>query len=310
MFTPTMTIEELYNEAISEGYAISTQVNMFTDNVRKKFHRSHGMIGYCRKTIKTKRNNEWMVFLFTFQNKLKNVIYAPIINGNNNDGYIVLNLQTYKHIHVIHYTSHFMKRLNERYIKRYDIKIPSGLSLIEYFTTQSEAAIYTKKEDGNGYYMISEQGLYIADKSIDNMMSCITFLGDDELNLKKQIVHDKQVKNFQVFIYLKRLLSSKDFIDFFTLYDAVRKYNADVETIKFWYRMMNISIPDKVIDFFYSTLKDNNISSMDELDKLLTDDDDYYCELMYILYKEYGDNYKCISLSPLGFSLRPKPFDF
>lgn len=305
-----MTIEEIYKEAISEGHAISTQVNMFTDSIRKKFRMLHGKIGYCRKKIKTKRNNEWVILLYTFNDKLRNVIYAPIINGNNNDGYVVLNMQTYKHIHIIHCTSHFMKRFNERYIKHYDIKIPSGLNLIEYFMTKSEAAIFEKKEDGNGYYMISEQGLYIADKSMDYMLSYITFLGDDELSLKKHIIHNKHVKTFQVVIELKRLLSSRDFIDFFTLYNVVRKYNADVETIKFWYEMVKVSVPDKVIEFFYSTLKDNNISSMYELNKLLVEDDNYYDALMYILNKEYGDNYKCISLSPLEFSLQPKPFDY
>ena len=250
-----MTKEELYKEAVLESSAISTQVNMFRDVVKKKFIRLNGKIGYQRKTIRTKRNNEWTVLFFAFKEELGSMVYAPIINGNSYDGYISIDLYTKRDVSILHFTTHFIKRYNERYIKHYGIEIPQGLNLVEYFTINNGMVFCMDKEDGNGSYTISNHGLYISALFANRMTSLITFIGDDELSLKKQLVYDNQLNNYYVFSEIVQMFYSGRQIESLTIYFVSKKYDADIEALKLWYKWTNRTIPDKIIESIYDTIR-------------------------------------------------------
>lgn len=303
MFTSTMTKEELYKEVVLESSAISTQVNLFRDEVKKKFIRFNGKIGYQRKTIRTKRNNEWTVFFFAYKEEFGSMVYAPIINGNSYDGYISIDLYTKRNVTMFHFTTHFIKRYNERYIKHHGIEIPEGLNLVEYFTINNGMVFCMDKEDGNGSYMISNHGLYISSLFANRMTSLITFIGDDELSLKKQLVYDNQLNNYYVFSEMVQRFYSGKQIDFLTVYFISKKHNADIETLKLWYKWTKRTIPDKIIEFIYDTIRNNSICSSSEFNKFMKENRESYYNLLSILYKEYGDNYKNIASQKLGFLL-------
>lgn len=303
MFTPAMTKEELYKEAVLESSAISTQVNMFRDVVKKKFIRLNGKIGYQRKTIRTKRNNEWTVLFFAFKEELGSMVYAPIINGNSYDGYISIDLYTKRDVSILHFTTHFIKRYNERYIKHYGIEIPQGLNLVEYFTINNGMVFCMDKEDGNGSYTISNHGLYISALFANRMTSLITFIGDDELSLKKQLVYDNQLNNYYVFSEIVQMFYSGRQIESLTIYFVSKKYDADIEALKLWYKWTNRTIPDKIIESIYDTIRNNNICSSNEFYKFMKENVESYYNLLRILYEEYSDNYKNIASQKLGLLL-------
>ena len=159
------------------------------------------------------------------------------------------------------------------------------------------------KEDGNGSYTISNHGLYISALFANRMTSLITFIGDDELSLKKQLVYDNQLNNYYVFSEIVQMFYSGRQIESLTIYFVSKKYDADIEALKLWYKWTNRTIPDKIIESIYDTIRNNNICSSNEFYKFMKENVESYYNLLRILYEEYSDNYKNIASQKLGLLL-------
>lgn len=302
MFTSTMTTEELYKEVLKDFYDISTQANMYCDYVRKKFRMALGQIGHYRKVIKSRNGNEWTVFGCSVNNSLKIMVYAPIISDNHYKGYIgLLNIHKPQKKEIIHYTSHYMQRYDERYIKHYGVEIPSNLNMLEYMNLNAQRAIFIKIKDREGYYATTAQGIGVADFVNDIMTTHITFLGDDELTLKKQLIYDKEVKRLQLYIEMKRKEFIGDEINFFTIFRLARKYSADIETIKYWNEINKIQVPDNVVEYFYNAFKTYDITSDDELRQRLKENQTFNQEVIDILKSENGNGYNVELMNLMGF---------
>ena len=120
--------------------------------------------------------------------------YAPII-GTSSNGYIQMTGFKSRD-RVMHYTAHFMQRYKERYIDHYQID-RKGENIFEYFVYNNPQVLYTRKNNG-GYFIVSDHGIAVADFSDGlKLMTHVTFLGDDELTLKKQLIYDMVKRWYQ-----------------------------------------------------------------------------------------------------------------
>lgn len=76
-----------------------------------------------------------------------------------------------------------------------------------------------------------------------------------------------------------------------------------LKTLRLWYKWTKRTIPDKIIEFIYDTIRSNNICSSNEFYKFMNENRESYYNLLSILYEEYSDNYKNIASKKLGLIL-------
>ncbi|KAA4640137.1 hypothetical protein F3B51_27145, partial [Bacteroides ovatus] len=229
MYLTSMTHEELYAEVHKDLIEISTKANMFMDKVRKK---TKNMLPYPlatqRITLTTTRRNVWTV-VGKHNSYMQGVgfqAYAPII-GTSSNGYIQMTGFKSRD-RVMHYTAHFMQRYKERYIDHYQID-RKGENIFEYFVYNNPQVLYTRKNNG-GYFIVSDHGIAVADFSEGlKLMTHVTFLGDDELTLKKQLIYDEEIKIYKGALELKRLKSRKQKDDLVTIWNVAKQHNAGIE---------------------------------------------------------------------------------
>lgn len=270
MYLTSMTHEELYAEVRKDLIEISTKINMFMDRVRKK---TKSMMPFPvptqRMTIITTRKNVWTVVgkYNSFMQGVGFQAYAPII-GTSNNGYIQMTSFKSRDI-VMHYTAHFMQRYKERYIDHYQIDC-KGENLFEYFVYNNPQVLYTRKNNG-GYFIVSDHGIAVADLSDGlQFLTHVTFLGDDELTLKKQFIYDEEIKIYKGALELKRLKSQKQKDDIVTIWKIAKKYNAGFEMVKRWYQWNGLEVPEDYLHKYIDLIEKYNIQSLDKLEELIS----------------------------------------
>lgn len=270
MYLTSMSHEELYTEVRKDLIEISTKANMFMDMVSKKAKRMTPFpVPPQYMTITTTRKNKW-----TLEGKFSSCMhgvgfqaYAPII-GSSNNGYIQMTGFKSSDI-VMHYTAHFMQRYKERYIEHYQIDL-KGVNLFEYFVYNNPHVLYTRKNNG-GYFIISDHGIATAALSQDlRLMTHITFLGDDELTLKKQLIYDEEIRIYKAVLELNRLKSRKQNDDIITIWNIAKKYNAGFELVKRWYKWNSVEIPEDFLRQCIDIIEEYHVQSFDKLQELLS----------------------------------------
>ena len=270
MYLTSMTHEELYAEVHKDLIEISTQANMFMDKVRKK---TKNMLPYPlatqRITLTTTRRNVWTV-VGKHNSYMQGVgfqAYAPVIGASSN-GYIQITGFKSSNI-VMHYTAHFMQRYKERYIDHYQIDL-KGKSLFDYFVYNNPDVLYTRRENG-GYFIVSDHGIAVAEFSDERrLMTHVTFLGDDELTLKKQLIYDEEIKIYKGALELKRLKSRKQKDDLVTIWNVAKKHNAGIEMVKRWYQWNGVKVDEDYLQQCIDLIEKYNVQSLDQFAELMS----------------------------------------
>ena len=270
MYLTSMSREELYAEAHKDLIAISTKANMFIDKVRKKAAMTSPFpVAPQRMTITTTRKkcmdaggryNSYMHAL-AFQ------AYAPVIGASSN-GYIQITGFKSSNI-IMHYTAHFMQRYKERYIDHYQIDL-KGESLFNYFVYNNTDVLYTRKNNG-GYFIVSDHGIAVAEFSDErHLMTHVTFLGDDELTQRKQLIYDEEIGIYKGVLELKRLKLRKQQDDIITIWNIAKKHHAGFEMVKRWYEWNGVEISEDYLHQCIECIEKYHVQSLDKLGKLMS----------------------------------------
>lgn len=270
MYLTSMSREELYAEAHKDLIAISTKASMFIDKVRKKAKATSPFpISPQRMTITTTRRNVWTIEgrYNSYMGALEFQAYAPII-GSSTNGY--LQITGFKSCNIImHYTAHFMQRYKERYVDHYQIDL-KGESLYEYFVYNNPDVLYTRKNN-DGYFIVSDHGIAVAEFNDGRqLLTHITFLGDDELTLRKQLIYDEEIRIYKGVLELKRLKLRNQQDDILTIWNIAKKYNAGFEMVKRWYKWNGVEMSDDFLHQCIDTIEKYHVQSLDKLEKLMT----------------------------------------
>lgn len=270
MYLTSMNREELYAEAHKDLIVISTKANMFIDSVRKKAKSMHPFpVATQHMTITTSRKNVWTLEgrYDSYMKALTFQAYAPIIGASSN-GY--LQITGFKSSDmVLHYTAHFMQRYKERYIDHYQIDL-RGKSLYEYFVHNNSHVLYTRRNNG-GYFIISDHGIAVAEFSDERrLMTHVTFLGDDELTLRKQLIYDEEIGIYKGGLELKRLKLRNQKDNIITIWNIAKKHNAGFEMVKRWYKWNGVEVPEDQLRACIEIIEKYHVQSIDRLEELLT----------------------------------------
>lgn len=269
MYLTSMNHEELYAEVRKDLIELSTKANLFMDRVRKKAKSMRPYpIAPQHITFTTTRKNVWTLEgkPHPFMQGLAFQAYAPII-GNQCNGYV--QLANFKPRGMImHYTTHFMQRYKERYIDHYQIDL-KGENLLEYFVHNNPHILYTRPNNGS-YFIISDHGIAVADFNEGQLMTHITFLGDDELTLKKQLIYDEEIKIYKGALELKRLKSRNQTDDIITIWNIAKKHGAGFELVKRWYAWSGTEMPDDFLHECIDVIEEYDVHSLDRLKELMS----------------------------------------
>lgn len=270
MYLTSMSHEELYAEERKDLIEISTKANLFMDHCRKKAKSISNFIASPqRMTITTTRNNVWTLIgrYDSYMHALAFKAYAPII-GSSSNGYIQMTGFKSRDA-VMHYTAHFMQRYKERYIDHYQIDL-KGKSLFEYFVDNNPHVTYTRSNNG-GYFIVSDHGIAVADLDESlHFLTHITFLGDDELTLKKQFIYDEEIRIYKGVIELTRLRVGKQECDIFTVWNIAKKHNAGFELVKRWNEWTRKKIPEDILRKLIDMIEKEHIQSYGQLKELMS----------------------------------------
>ena len=270
MYLTSMSREELYAEAHKDLIAISTKANMFIDKVRKKATMmSPFPMAPQRMTITTTRRNVWTIEgrYNSYMHALAFQAYAPVI-GTSSNGYIQITGFKSSNI-VMHYTAHFMQRYKERYIDHYQIDL-KGKSLIDYFVYNNPDVLYTRRDNG-GYFIVSDHGIAVAEFSDERrLMTHVTFLGDDELTLRKQLIYDEEIKIYKGVLELKRLKLRKGQDDIITIWNIAKKHHAGFEMVKRWYKWNGVEVPEDYLHQCIEVIEKYHVQSLEKLVELMS----------------------------------------
>lgn len=156
MILHTMNDTEVYNEIISDYENVLRKVKHLFPIVQRRYRKklSHTFIPF---EYDSPKKNKWLLFLSVFT--LENVSFVPVVYSLDGG----FNTWMYSNNHydcgnkgkIIHYTSHFFDRYNERFLGLDDI-VGRKKILIEFFRNNSMGIsnnfrnneIFTKIEDG------------------------------------------------------------------------------------------------------------------------------------------------------------------
>ncbi|MCT4589097.1 MAG: hypothetical protein N4A71_14845 [Carboxylicivirga sp.] len=144
MIVPNMTSDELANEIMADIKNVRTKIGYASNKIRRiaikspKKHHQH-MLEYT-----SPMKNNWIVFINYY---LKEPVYVPVVHYLNQYG---LNgiMVSEGDISLQHYTSHFLDRYNQRFLKKDDM---SKLELLKHFIKQNPMAQTQSLPDDKDY---------------------------------------------------------------------------------------------------------------------------------------------------------------
>ena len=123
-----------------------------------------------------------------------------------------------------------MQRYRERYLRYYNLET-GNYNAFEFFSLKNNNTLYVRQPD-NSYYFISEQGVMIGRLVSERMISHRTYIGDDNLSLRKRIILDEEYKNLCAANALLRL---PDNLNLETVRNVASQYNLGDEFTQKWY---------------------------------------------------------------------------
>ena len=101
-------------------------------------------------------------------------------------------------------------------------------------------------------------------------MTHITFLGDDELTLRKQLIYDEEIRIYKGVLELQRLKLRKQKDDIITIWNIAKKHHAGFEMVKRWYKWNGVEIPEDVLHQYIECIEKYHVQSLDKLCKLIS----------------------------------------
>lgn len=197
MLVASMSQDVMMAEVRFDLFEMQTQINLFKSRAQKRMKISPGkMFPMQRLSITTKRNhNAWTVCIYydaPFE-MYGFCAYAPVKMGDTY-GYVLVSPGSKSHT-IQYYTAHFLKRYMERYIHHYDIDLKGQLP-IEFFCFNNTHSL-TAGQATEGTIVVSDHGLSIVNMQDDKFETYITYIGDDELSLRKRMIYENQIKVYR-----------------------------------------------------------------------------------------------------------------
>lgn len=207
MFTTTMTLDELVEEARKDYREIYWKVkiayNEFQRNYRTYRGEKHSMLHSLveEKQVRTKQHNTWKVyFKYVLEKSGKaftiGIMYMPFRRESGID-YFYMSVSR-KDFQLNIMSAHFMQRYKERYLDYNQIDI-KGANLITYYISHNldrKPTYYVPQgwsEDDikERSFTISEQGLALVKWQKDYVLH-ITFLDQENLSRYKAMRYDEE----------------------------------------------------------------------------------------------------------------------
>lgn len=157
---------------------------------------------YGRKQFTTHRHNQWFVVDMIDHKGLHYIATYTLVYGTGpQPGFIQLtDLKMQQKPYLIYYTAHAMNRYVERSLEvTHQPRI--GNTLFEHFIMYNELTLYIEKESknpmdtGTDFFSVSYDGIGVVSiEQTERLATMITFLGKDDLTIKKHHIQEKGLK--------------------------------------------------------------------------------------------------------------------
>jgi len=130
MIVPSMNSEELSKEILQDFIIVKRKAEHLVEKTRREAIKSKGK--YCHKEFPylSTQKNQWVIFVDYYK---KDPVYTAVVTYQNGFGFNAImvesNLST-----LVHYTSHFLERFNERFLK---IQNTTKLEILKNFAKKN-----------------------------------------------------------------------------------------------------------------------------------------------------------------------------
>jgi hypothetical protein len=162
MIVPSMNKTELAKEIYKDSVIVWRKAKYLTDGVRREAIKTRNKNLVRIFKYKSKQKNEWLIISDYSQGDPK--IYLSIIYYND----LGFNAVSVSDEYLVHYTSHFLQRYNERYLRQ------EGLEMLELykkfiivnatatydFTLDDSKKVVARFRDGLGFGLTERQDFF------------------------------------------------------------------------------------------------------------------------------------------------------
>jgi hypothetical protein len=144
MIVPSMNSEELTKEIFQDYPMVLRKAMYLTESLRRKALKSKNK--YCHQIFeyKSSRKNNWLIIVDYY---VAEPTFQVVVYYLNEFGFNAMRVDG-DQTTLSHYSSHFLDRFNERFLKQENI---SKLEILKRFLTKNSVGSIEKAEDSDGF---------------------------------------------------------------------------------------------------------------------------------------------------------------
>ncbi|MGI6322608.1 MAG: hypothetical protein ACOXZO_04735 [Bacteroidales bacterium] len=135
MIVPSMTLEELVNEILSDKQIVIRKSLHLTEKLRREAIKTRNKKLYRFYEYKSKQKNNWLILI---DYNSGDPLILSVVHYLNNFGLNAVSILSDKKT-LVHYSAHFLERFNERFLKQENL---SKLDVLKQFLPQNNIATY------------------------------------------------------------------------------------------------------------------------------------------------------------------------
>ncbi len=199
MILPTMTSEELAKEIMADYENVCAKVIHIMKQTRRLAIKSRTKHHQQLFEYKSPMKNDWLIFVNHY---IKDPIFVPVVRYLNKHGMNGVMVGSDK-VLLSHYTSHFLERYNERFLKNGDM---TKLDLLKHFISHNPMVQTQKMPDDKDYtnsiFARFNQGMGFGYKEVltkNVFIHLKTFVSSDMRFENQEEVFQKTSANYKAF---------------------------------------------------------------------------------------------------------------